>query len=167
LTAFNASSLTVAEKQIVRDKAFWMTLECVAVSQEAVALVERLRFQPSGGKPSSFRKAQEATGAILADLVIADREGVWSKRTLRSNDFKGLHIGYRPFIAALEALEGVGLVDRLAGYTDRSGFGPVGRPSCFRLSEQGKALVVQTGIDPQNSIAVHFKRRPLGENVGL
>lgn len=161
MTAFNASSLTVAEKQIIRDKAFWMTLECVAVSEAALTLVERLRFQPSGGKPSSIRKAQEATGAILADLVIADREGVWSKRTLSANTFTGQHVKYYSFDCALEALEAAGAIDRLAGYLDRSGFGPVGRPSCFRLSEQGKALIMQNGIDPKTSIVVHFKRRPI------
>lgn len=126
-----------------------------------MALVERLRFQPTGGKPSSIRKAQEATGAILADLVIADREGVWSKRSLRSNGFTGQRVKYHSFDRALEVLEEAGLIDILAGYTNRSGFGPVGRPSCFRLSEQGKALLLQkTGIDPKTSIALHFQRHP-------
>ena len=129
-----------------------------------MALVERLRFQPEVARPSSILKAQEATGAILADLAIAERDGVWSKRSLRSNTFRGLYIGYRPFISALKALEAAGVVDHLAGYTDRSGFGPVGRPSCFRLSEQGKAMLKHEGVDPQTSIAAHFKRRPKREN---
>ena len=100
------------------------------VSDNAKALVERLRFQPTGGKRSSIDKAQEATGAILADLVIAESEGAWSMRSLRSNGFTKQHIKYHSFIRALETIEAAGALERLTGHSDRQGFGHVGRASC-------------------------------------
>lgn len=135
-------------------------LDCAVVSEAATALVERLRFQPTGGKQSSVIKAQEATGAILADLVIAESEGVWSMRSLHNNGFTGQRVKYHSFTRALEAMEAAGALERLTGHSDRQGFGHVGRASCFRLSEQGKALLLQTGIDPKTSIALHFQRHP-------
>ena len=159
LTAFDASSLNVAEKQAIRDEAHWMSLEYVVVSVRAKALVERVRFQPKAARPSSILKAQEATGAILADLAVAERDGVWSKLSLRSNTFTVKLVKYHSFNCALKALEAAGVIDRLAGYSDRTGFGHVGRVSCFRFSQQGKSLLEQEGIDPQTSIAAHFKRR--------
>ena len=147
----------------IRNKAQWMTLECEAVSESAKALVENLRFHAVAKRPTSIIKAQEATGAILADLVIAQREGVWGKLSLRSNTFSGKFIKYQSFKSALRSLEVAGAIERLGGYLDRSGFGPVGKVSCFRLSEQGRAMLRQEGIDPQTFIAVHFKRRTIGE----
>ena len=148
---------------IIRDGARWMTLDCVVVSESAKALVECLRFQPTGGKQSSTIKAQEATGAILADLVISECEGVWSMRSLRSNSFTGQRVKYHSFDRALTAMEAAGALERLTGHSDRQGFGHVGRASCFRLTEHGKEILRQEGLDPETSVAAHFQRRPIGE----
>lgn len=152
------SGLSVHEKQLIRDKARWMSLDYEAVSPEALALVEKLRVIMEPERPSSARKSQAAMAAVLADLLIAHIDKLWSIRALSPNGFTGQRIGFRPFDAAISRLEGLGYLERLAGYTDRSGFGPIGRATCFRLTPNGLETVLEAGINPDNSFAVHFKK---------
>lgn len=155
-----ASELPVALKQAIRDKASWMSLDYVAVSPEAKGLVDKLRVRPKAGseRPTSSQKSSDAMSAIVGDLIAAVRDGVWSKRLLATESFTGLRIGFRPFSAAIKQLESLGLIERLAGYTDRTGFGPRGRLTCFRLSPSGVQMVKEVGINPKTSFAAHFRK---------
>jgi len=155
-----ASELPVAAKQAIRDKASWMSLDYVAVSPEAKGLVERLRVRPETGseRPTSQKKSGDAMAALLANLIAALRDGVWTKRPLNAASFSGQRVGYRHFVAAIENLESANLIERLAGYTDRTGFAPRGRPTCFRLSPSGAQMVKDAGINPKTSFAAHFRK---------
>lgn len=157
---FPASELPIAAKQAIRDKASWMSLDYVAVSPEAKGLVEKLRvrLETAPERPTSQRKSEDAMAAILAELIAALRDGVWTKRPLATTSFTGQRVGYRHFVAAIEKLEGANLIERLAGYTDRTGFGPRGRPTCFRLSPSGVQMVKEAGINPKTSFAAHFRK---------
>lgn len=152
------SDLSPQAKQLIRDKARWMSLDYEAVSPEALALVGKLRVVMESERPSSARKSQTAMAAVLADLLIAHIDKLWSIRALSPNGFTSQRIGFRPFYAAISRLEGLGHIDRLAGYTDRSGFGPTGRATCFRLTSKGLETVLEAGINPDTSFAAHFKK---------
>lgn len=154
----STSGLSVHEKQLIRDKARWMSLDYEAVSPEALALVEKLRIVKEGDRSSSTRKSRNAMAAVIADLLIAHIDNLWSIRALSPNGFTGQRIGFRPFDAAISRLEGLGYLERLAGYTDRSGFGPTGRATCFRLTPKGLETVLEAGINPDTSFAAHFKK---------
>lgn len=154
----STSGLSSYEKQLIRDKARWMSLDYEAVSPEALALVEKLRIIKEGDRSSSTRKSRFAMGAILGDLLAAQIGKFWSIRSLRSGSYTGLRAGYGFFIEAFEHLENLSLIERLEGYTTRSGFGATGRATCFRLTPKGLETVLEAGINPDTSFAAHFKK---------
>jgi hypothetical protein len=69
---------------------------------------------------------QEAVGAFLADLLVAqseERPSDWVHRSLHAKGFSGGPVGYRVFSRVLDALKGLGLVEHVSGVAKFTDFG--------------------------------------------
>lgn len=150
------NDMTPAQRMKERDNALWMALDGQAKSEEAQALVRSIMGTFAiEWMPADMQRRRQRMGAIhtalealLCDLIGAANAGRWSKRSMRRGDFTGQRVAYRTFILVCDTLENAGLIDRLKGFSDRSGFGATGSATCLRLTDQGLTLVRQHGVDP-------------------
>jgi hypothetical protein len=139
-------------------------LDGAAKSKEAKALAAAVLEQheatlaPQGRQRRQVRLegVRVALEAVLCDLIGAAGLRRWSNRGMGQKDFTGQRVSYRFFNPVRTTLAEAGLVEELPFFLDRSGFGPVGRVTCLRLTDAGLALVREHGIAPSNH-GQHFE----------
>jgi hypothetical protein len=104
--------------------ATFATLRGRAITQEAKALVgdlceqvtayEIAREVRKNQRKSTGAKFQQAVGAFLADLLLAqtgDKPRLWVFRALHAEAFTGEPFGFRMFSPLVRALEGLGFIE--------------------------------------------------------
>ncbi len=135
-----------------------MALDGRAISAQALALVASiLEVHEATLSPQGMQRREErlagvklALEAMLCDLIGAAALERWSWRSMRREAFSRQAVSYRMFALVREMLLAAGLVEELPPFTDRTGFGPVGKATRLRLTQAGMALVERHGIDPSD-----------------
>ena len=156
------------------------TLTATAASPEAHALVAHLvdlisTHERSTGARQRARRAEDeesfsrAVAAFLGDLLARapqDGQGALIYRSMNSNKFSGSSVGYRQFMAGVEALGQLGLIDRFDGFYDPRKFdfgeGVVagqGKAARFRATPVLLSLAAQHDI-AAGEVRDHFRRPP-------
>lgn len=127
-----ADTTDAARAQGLQD-ASYASLQGRAKSKAAQALVRAAcsqvaKYERQHGthqhKPG--RAVEEAVGAFLADLLVAqsdERPSEWVHRSLHAKGFSGGPVGHRVFVRVLEALKALGLVDHASGVAKFTNFG--------------------------------------------
>jgi hypothetical protein len=163
---------TDTERSQALKEAAFASLQGVAKTKGAKALVAALlaevvvheiRNGTHRHKPGA--PVEEAIGALLADLLVAQSDvspSAWVYRSLQAKGFSGGPVGYKPFKRALDALKDLGLVEHAEGVTQfiTSAFGPTGvvvdrRAARFTATPALLELAVKHRLPPQRADS-HF-----------
>lgn len=112
-----------------RDAARYMSLDGVAVSTEALSVVDNLSvgFARRKGLRAAGKKLENAIGAVLCDFLQAEglSNGRWSYRARGAGDFSGERIGYKVFVRGIDEMLRHRMVENVPGHQQwtTSGFG--------------------------------------------
>ena len=150
-----------------RDAARFMSLNGVAVSTEALSLVDSLSVGIAGrkGPRAAGKKLERAIGAALCDFLQAEvmSPGRWSFRARGAGDFSGERVGYKAFVRAIDEMIHHRMAETARGHQQwtTSGFGPGPRvrhwakAARVRPTDWLLRLMAESGITPANW-ADHF-----------
>lgn len=150
-----------------RDAARFMSLDGVAVSTEALSLVDSLSVGIAGrkGPRAAGKKLERAIGAALCDFLQAEAMSPkrWSHRARGAGDFSGERIGYKAFVRAIDEMVHHRMAENARGHQQwtTSGFGAGPRvrdwakAARVRPTDWLLRLMAESGITPTNW-ADHF-----------
>jgi hypothetical protein len=135
-----------------------------------------IEYEQSAGLRKKRRSTEEAKslkltiGALLGDLLRAmasARAEDTIYRSLKAETFSGDSVPYRTFVAVVEALEGMTLIEKHTGKqrVTRNLFDPEGKPFAtggtatrFKATQNLKDIYAEAGIRPEQ-VTAHFRQQ--------
>lgn len=142
----------------------YMALDKEPSSFEALNLSEDIALSVHHNLERRYKsKAQKLSiGVLIADLVAnaAIRIDRWGYREVGIDHFKGMPVGYKPFIAAVAGMNALGLLTVIPGHAAAPlAFGKQRDATRFRGTAKFFELALRHGVTPQ-TWADHFQFLP-------
>jgi hypothetical protein len=147
------------------------TPEAKSLVEAVLAVLEDHETHQSTRQRKRTKDAQRgferAIEAFLGDLHLGARKakGGWVYRSLHTKSFSGQEVGYRPFTAMVDSMEGLGLIEIVPGFNATKTIqwegGPtsryqLGKAARFRATQARLDLASRTGVEV-NQYGKHFQ----------
>jgi len=159
----DVGSISALEHKQIVDRATVMRLRGGTVTDDAMRLSDRIYEQMIREMVKPLRKSSEsklraAIGAMLADLLIAENKGVWTRRSMDDHSFRAQRVNRSMFRRVKSFFEESGLLQTLPGksFFLADSLKPMwSGHTCFRGTEDFIVLALTNGIDVA-SAEIHF-----------